>query len=176
MNPSQTAREAPAHNADTINTVLGITPGSAMAQLRGKRPELVERMQGSCDAVLVPVEPGGLAHDLRAALASRIAWQNNETALAKHYRSMLEKHPRSEVLAMIADGGNPDNAPERIQTILRHTDLLATTPKDATRQDIEKLGKAGIDDADIVRLSELVALVSFQVRVIAGLRLLGDVQ
>jgi uncharacterized protein YciW len=37
------------------------------------------------------------------------------------------------------------------------------------------LRTAGLDDADIVRLSELIAFVSYQIRVVAGLRLMAEV-
>jgi uncharacterized protein YciW len=37
------------------------------------------------------------------------------------------------------------------------------------------LQSAGIADADIVRLSELIAFVSYQIRLVAGLRLMAEV-
>jgi len=37
------------------------------------------------------------------------------------------------------------------------------------------LSISGLDDADIVRLSELIAFLSYQIRVIAGLRLMAEV-
>ena len=37
------------------------------------------------------------------------------------------------------------------------------------------LRTAGLDDSDIVRLSELSAFVSYQIRVVAGLRLMAEV-
>jgi uncharacterized protein YciW len=61
----------------------------------------------------------------------------------------------------------------RLAAILRHVDMVTRTPRQATRADIEALKAAGVEEADIVRLSELVAFVSYQARVIAGLRLPG---
>jgi len=57
--------------------------------------------------------------------------------------------------------------------ILRHVDLIAATPREATRADIAALQAAGVATGDIVRLSQLIAFVSFQLRLIAGLRLMG---
>jgi uncharacterized protein YciW len=57
--------------------------------------------------------------------------------------------------------------------MLRHVDLVTCSPKDATRADIVALQRAGVADADIVRLSQLIAFVNYQVRVVAGLRLMG---
>ena len=42
-------------------------------------------------------------------------------------------------------------------------------PKQATEGEILALKSAGILEADIVRLSELIAFVSYQVRVVKGL-------
>ena len=58
----------------------------------------------------------------------------------------------------------------------RHADLLTLAPRKATRNDIDALKAAGLGEADIVRLSELAAFVNYQLRVIAGLKLLKQVQ
>jgi uncharacterized protein YciW len=58
----------------------------------------------------------------------------------------------------------------------RHADRLTLAPREATRQDIAALTAAGITEPDIVRLSELAAFVNYQLRVVAGLRLLKAVQ
>jgi len=58
----------------------------------------------------------------------------------------------------------------------RHADLLTLSPREATRQDIAALKAAGVSEADIVRLSELTAFVNYQLRVLAGLRLLKEVE
>ncbi len=158
---------------DVIDAAAGVGAGSPLSALRALRPDLAAYMQASCDAVVLPVEPGGLPHDLRIALACRIALQNADRPLTVHYRSMLEKKLDSELLGRIADGDAPPPELTRIGALVKHSDLLSMHPRDASRGDIEALTAAGISDADIVRLSELVALVSFQVRVIAGLRALG---
>ena len=58
----------------------------------------------------------------------------------------------------------------------RHADLLTLAPRKATRADITALKDAGVSEADIVRLSELAAFVNYQQRVIAGVRLLKQVE
>ena len=59
--------------------------------------------------------------------------------------------------------------------MLRHTDLVTVDPKEAVDGDIAALKSAGLEDADIVRLSQLIAFVSYQIRVVAGLRLIAEV-
>ena len=69
------------------------------------------------------------------------------------------------------NGGDDD----RLKASIRHTDLVTLNPKDATEGDITALRSVGLGDADIVRLSELIAFISYQVRVVAGLRLIAEV-
>ncbi|MCS5667571.1 MAG: hypothetical protein NZ876_09310, partial [Dehalococcoidia bacterium] len=64
---------------------------------------------------------------------------------------------------------------DRMKAIIRHTDLVTLNPKDATAEDVSALRSAGLDDADIVRLSELIAFIAYQIRVVAGLRLMAEV-
>jgi alkylhydroperoxidase domain protein len=63
--------------------------------------------------------------------------------------------------------------PARLQAILRHTDLLSTHPVDSTPDDLQALADAGLATVEIVVLSQIVAFISFQVRVIAALQLIG---
>jgi len=123
------------------------------------RADLMAASQRNERAVIAPLDPGGLSHGERRFIASRIARRNGDAALAAHYAT---------------GAGNPD-APDdaRWAAILRHVDLVTERPKDATRADIAGLIAAGIAEADIVRLSQLIAFVNYQVRVIAGLRLIG---
>ena len=64
--------------------------------------------------------------------------------------------------------------PDRLAAILRHTDLLTTDPGGASRPAIDELRAHGLAARDIVTISQLIAFLSFQVRVLAGLRLLAE--
>jgi uncharacterized protein YciW len=99
-----------------------------------------------------------------------MAKQNDEASLARHYERLFSVG--SQVIANTGFDGGDD---ARLKAIIRHTDLITTNPKEATAEDIAALRAAGLDDADIVRLSELIAFVSYQVRVVAGLRLMAEV-
>ena len=61
----------------------------------------------------------------------------------------------------------------RLLAALEHTHLLVFRPRDAAPADMTVLLGAGWSDTGIVTLSQLVAFLSFQVRVVAGLRVLG---
>jgi CMD domain protein len=158
-----------------IERLAGVAAGSPIADTLATRAEIMGLSQASHDAVLTPRTPGGLRHGLRAALAARMAAWNGDEALAAHYQSLLEKSGERDVRADVASPANgfEDFADPRLRAIVRHADILSKAPREATRSDIEALKAAGVAEADIVRLAELAAFVNYQLRVIAGLRLLA---
>jgi uncharacterized protein YciW len=129
--------------------------GPRVAALRATRPDFVRYTQGSYDAMVVPAEPEGLTASERALAAHRAAELSNHPALAAHYATL------------------PTAPGPRDAAILRHVALLATSPGSATKADIDALRDAGLSPKEIVTLSQIVAFVAFQVRVAAGLALLG---
>ncbi|MET4844200.1 CMD domain protein [Bradyrhizobium japonicum] len=61
----------------------------------------------------------------------------------------------------------------RLAAALEHAHLLVFRPRDAASADMKALLAAGWSDTGIVTFSQLVAFLSFQVRVVTGLRVLG---
>ncbi|EJC80834.1 hypothetical protein Rleg4DRAFT_2500 [Rhizobium leguminosarum bv. trifolii WSM2297] len=154
-----------------IETLAAVRPGSALAEAMEKRAEILRLSEAAHDAVLLPHDPGGLSHGLRAALAARMARHNHNEELAKHYDELV-KHAAEASTAPLATPGT-SVTDQRIAEIVRHADRLTVAPREATRDHIKALRSVGVTDADIVRLSELAAFVNYQVRVIAGLALIG---
>jgi len=138
---------------DLITTLAGPKAAPVLAH----RADLIAASLRNQQAVIAPDDPGGLPPAARLFLASRIARLNGDDALAAHYA-----------------GGAAPPEDARWTAILRHVDLVTTHPKDATQADIAALRDAGVTEPDIVRLSQLIAFMNYQVRVIAGLRLIGD--
>ncbi|MGJ7511246.1 CMD domain protein [Variovorax sp. GT1P44] len=62
----------------------------------------------------------------------------------------------------------------RLSAALAHAHLLVFYPRDAGAQDLQALLDAGWSPTDIVTLSQLVAFLAFQVRVVAGLQVLAE--
>ena len=159
---------------DIFETIVakaaGISAGGPLAGVLSGRSDVLELTEKAHDAALRPNQPGGLTHAERAALACRIALLNNEAVLARHYDGLI-----GGANSVIADTGFDGSGDVRLRAILRHTDLVTVDPKEATGGDIAALRSAGLDDADIVRLSELIAFVSYQIRLVAGLRLMAEV-
>lgn len=157
-----------------IETLASVRPGSPLSQSMQKRAEILRLSEAAHDAVLLPRDPGGLSHGLRAALAARMARHNRSPALASHY-DMLVARADEPATALLAEPDTNVSDPRNAE-IVRHADRLTVAPRDATRAHIDALRQVGVTDADIVRLAELAAFVNYQVRVLAGLKLLGDMR
>jgi uncharacterized protein YciW len=63
---------------------------------------------------------------------------------------------------------------KRWATILAHVDRVTRDPESAQPSDLQALGSAGLSPHAIVSLSQLIAYVNFQSRVLAGLRMLRE--
>lgn len=157
-----------------IETMAGVPAGTPLAAALQARAEILRLSEAAHDAVIVPRETGGLSYGLRAALAARMCRHVGETTLAVHYESCLAHANDLDAVALAQPGGTCGDP--RSDAAARHVDLLTLAPRNATRRDIEVLKSAGLEEADIVRLSELAAFVNYQLRVVAGLRLLKAVQ
>ena len=154
---------------DVIAALAGAGANPAIAAAMAGRAELMAASQANYQAVIAPDDPGGLSYAERLALACRIATLNGDAGLAAHYRAGL-----GDDLAGIADPAAAAPADPRLAAMLRHVDLVTRRPREATRADIAALAAAGLATADIVRLSQVIAFVNYQLRVIAGLRLIGS--
>jgi uncharacterized protein YciW len=142
---------------DVIDQLAGLTPSSELAALRRRREDYVRYSQGSYDVLIRPAEPGGLSQVERAAAALHVAEVNHDDALSAHYRSLLP---------------TPLPDTERLTAILAHVELVARTPREATAAHLAALAHVGLSPRDIVVLSQLIAFVSYQTRVLTGLSLL----
>ncbi len=157
-----------------MGTIERLATSPAATAAIATRPELMAASEANAQAALFPRDPGGLGVAVRLALASRIAALNADGALAAQYRTALAEQDPDPALLRLADpaqDGPPGDG--RLAAIQRHADLVTRTPRDATRQDIAALVAAGVAEPDIVRLSQVVAFVNYQLRVLAGLRLIG---
>ncbi|AYM60762.1 CMD domain-containing protein [Agrobacterium fabrum] len=160
---------------DVIDRVLGLDSNSDLLKLRERRSKLKHLTQTSYLAALKPAEPRNFSYALRAALAARMSalWKAKE--LHAHYIERLAEEEGGSDQASVADPSSVlQHTDSRLQAILNHVDLVTLTPKNATRENIEKLYAVGLDDRDIVTLAGLIAYVNYQVLVVAGLKMMRD--
>lgn len=159
---------------DTVATrVSGIGADSPIAAALSLRSDILTMTEQAHDAALKPAISGGFSHGERAALSCRMARLSGETDLAAHFMELMTAAGVSADVQRFSDPDFKHDPDPRLAAILRHTDLVTTRPSEATAEDIEALATAGVDEDDIVRLSELAAFVSYQIRLTVGLRLLA---
>jgi uncharacterized protein YciW len=150
----------------------GLKADHPLATALSGRDDILTMTQQAHDAALTPDEPGGLSHGERAALCCRMARLNREEGLAAHFLALMAGV--SAATAQLADPGFDGGDDARLGAFLRHTDLVTTDAKGVVAGDIAALKDAGVSEDDIVRLSELVAFISYQIRLTIGLRLMGE--
>jgi uncharacterized protein YciW len=148
----------------------GLSPEDTLFKARRFRPEFVEGAELCRHSVLTPKDGLGLETGLRIALARRIAGLNADAALITDYDDQLAALSLTQDHLTLAGGAVA--LAEPLATIARHVDLVTLSPQDAAESDIALLSKAGLNNPQIVALSELIAFVNFQTRVATGLRLM----
>jgi CMD domain protein len=157
---------------DVMDQLAGLAADSWLAQLRRQRPDVVRHLQGSDEAIFAPRDDGGLTLGERAAAALRIAVLLRDARLQKHYRVRLEPLDASTGLAAGASGGSAGVADRRWQAVLAHVERVTADPDSARSEHIDGLLAAGLSPRAVLALSQLIAYVNFQSRVLAGLNLL----
>lgn len=152
---------------DTTRTVAGIGETGPVADAVALRSSIFEMTAAAESAVLQPKESGRWPHALRAALASRIATLNGDKDLAARYIGEAGGY---------APLANPDidGEAEGLGPVIAFMDKVTAETRDVAAPDIAKLQSVGVADADIVRLCELNAFLAYQLRAIAGLRLMAE--
>ena len=145
----------------------GVREGGPAAEAILLRTKVLEMTQAAEDAVLAPADCGAWPADLRAALAARIARLNGDEAVAARYAARM----KTADYAALADPAD-DGAGQGLALVVAFMDRVAAAPRDVSASDISDLQAAGIADADIVKLCELNAFLAYQLRLIAGLRLM----
>jgi uncharacterized protein YciW len=147
-----------ASEQDVIDRAAGLAPGDPLHAARRFRAKVVEATQASHDALLQqPVDGVSTADRLRVAVhVCKIA---GAATLAQQYE---------EQLAVAAGGAEPPSP--ALPAMLQFAATLTTYPRRGDRAALGALRRGGLGDAAIVALAQLVAFLSYQLRVVAGLR------
>jgi len=148
----------------SISTSLSTSMSAALLA----RSDVLFMTQEAENAVLKPMDSGGWPHSLRAALAARVATQNELPELALHYTGMITDN-QYKAVTDTANNGKELN----LTHVLAFMDSVTVQPRDITANDVQLLQDAAVSDADIVRLTELNAFMAYQMRLIIGLKLLS---
>lgn len=152
---------------DAIDQALDVTHGAPLQALRAERADFVAGAEACRAAVLTPDEDLGLSVELRAAVARRVARGSHNARLIEGF-----PQPSDPELAALAAGEMPRDPALRL--LGEHADRIAAAPGASGAGHLRALQEAGYTVAQIVALSELLAYVCYQIRVVHGLGLLKD--
>ncbi len=172
LNEENPMTQPPANAVDLIDQLTGLAPGSATYALRHQRDKVVAATQGSYDALFDPALPGlSLAERLLVALyAARLT---PSPALAAHYRARLEQSGADAGHIRIAAEGQPQDVTDaRLRAMLAFTRTLIEKPVEGDQAALQALPAAGLGTPAVVTLAQLIAFLSYQVRLVAGLEAL----
>ena len=168
-----TARAASA--PDAIDAILG-EDGPRVAELRRRKPELADQLQAYYRAVFEPGADSAAALPLadRGVVAVRVASHTGSRAVADWYAGLAASAGAdAATITRARDVSQPWAESTRLAAAIRHADMLTIRPASSRRDDVEALKAAGFTPAGIMALSQVVAFVSYQLRLIAGLRAIG---
>ena len=147
---------------DLIDALVPLAAGSALHAVRHQRDKVVAATQGSLDAVFDPALPG-LSLAERLLVAQNVAQLSGGAALSgaysKRYQACRASQPQPNLNA-------------RLDAMLKFARTLALHPVEGDRAALLSLPAAGLSTPEVITLAQLIALVAFQVRVIAGLQAL----
>ncbi|MBA3378421.1 MAG: CMD domain protein [Chloroflexia bacterium] len=164
---------------DVVNAILGIDDDSPIAHLRNQKPDLVREVQEYYQSLFEPVASSVAALPVvdRYMVAVRVASHTGSTAVAEWYaRLAADAGASPDAIGQAREVDERATGATPLGAALRHTDLLTTRPSDARKEDLQDLKKAGFSPAAIVSLSQTIAFVSYQLRLVAGLRAFGGQQ
>ena len=190
--------------SDVIDTLVGIAPGSKLDAIRAQRSEARKHAQASYTSLFEPTNMGGVTAEERLAVASFVAGLHGEPQTDAFYSSKLPAGLRTAIAAEVAAAktkgpygsypkgplsientagptyrvteGNRGTLGRRLAAAFEHTHMLVFHPRDAAAPALQALLDAGWSTTDIVTLSQLVSFLSYQIRVVAGLRVLSGSQ
>jgi len=156
---------------DVIDATVPLAPSQATRMLRLQRDKVVAATQGSYDAMFSPsVE--GLSVAERLLVALHACGVSKAAALAAHYRERLLAEGVDRELTAAVGSGVPV-ADARLRTVLAFTGSLIERPIEGDKAAVQSLADAGLTTPAIVALGQLIAFLSYQVRVVAGLQALA---
>ncbi len=132
-----------------------------VAGLHG-RPETKDFYAGT-------LEQAGASPELRVAVASEVVNGHSSGPYGHYPRGPLTLENKEGMVYGIGASERHVLGP-RLSAAFEHTHMLVLHPRDAAPPSLQVLLDAGWSTTDIVTLSQLVSFLSFQIRVVTGLK------
>ncbi|KAA8697867.1 CMD domain protein [Pseudomonas caricapapayae] len=155
---------------DLLDDLTGIQAGSPLYAVRHARDKVALATQGSQDLFFDP----GLEHNLSLSERLWVAYYATllslQPTLSEHYLSQLQAlGAQASVLADVNASRIDLLKDPRLAAILHFTRTLIESPVDGDQSALQALQHQGLNTAEIVVLAQLIAFLSYQVRLAAGL-------
>ncbi|RMS43984.1 hypothetical protein ALP66_01573 [Pseudomonas amygdali pv. photiniae] len=155
---------------DTLDSLLGIAPGSPLHTVRHARDKVALATQGSQDLFFAPTLEHNLSLSERLWVAYYATLLSLQPTLSEHYLSQLQATgAQASVLADVSASRIDLLEDPRLAAILRFTRTLIESPVHGDQSALHALQHEGLSTAEIVVLAQLIAFLSYQVRLAAGL-------
>jgi len=172
QNINDAAQDAPASaeaSPDVMDAVTGLRPDDPVYGIRHGREKVAVAMQKNYDVFFDPQSRGlGLAERLLVALYASVL--SRSAPLRAHYEQALNALDVEDgIRRAVLDDAPGSLADGRLRVILEFTRKLIVKPVEGDAAAIRQLEAAGLAMPDIVTLAQLVAFLSYQIRVAAGL-------
>lgn len=193
--------------ADVIDTLAGITPGSHLDSVRRTRRAVArEQAQKSYASLFAAPDFGSFEPLERFAVAVFVAGLHGQSAIKDFYGAKLRGAAATDATCAAIDaeiaaaatkgpygaypkgplskedtpgpvhsvaGTNREALGTRLSAAFEHVHMLVFHPRDAAPPSLQAMLDAGWTTDAVVTLSQLVAFLSFQIRVVAGLKVLA---
>ena len=158
---------------DVIDQSVHLAPDDAVHALRRQRPKIVDATQGSYTAMFAPSVAGVTVAE-RLAIALHACHLSGSAPLAAHYRErLLAEGASAAAVAAADDTTGTATAPDaRLAALLDFTRKLTRKPIEGDQQAVQALQAVGLAPQAIVAVGQLIAFLSYQIRLHAGLRAL----
>jgi CMD domain protein len=161
-------------NTDLIDNIVGLQPGQSLHALRHQRAKVVAATQASYNALFAADLPGiSLPHRLLVALyACRLS---RASKLAAHYLAQIKALDLTALgvdaaLVQSVDAGQIKHITDpQLLAALTFTRTLIDNPIEGDKAALHELTAAGLSTPAVVALAQLIAFLSYQLRVVAGL-------
>jgi CMD domain protein len=187
---------------DVIDHLVGIAPGDPLDTIRNQRPSARENAQASFEALLHADELAEVSQLERLAIAYWTIALSQSASAPYYRGLLADEDEATATLLDAALPGAVTTGPygeypdgplsvenvagpiwspsdtlaasvgPRLAAALAHTHLLVYRPRDSSAGALQALLDAAWSTTGIVTLSQLVAFLSFQLRVVAGLTVL----
>jgi CMD domain protein len=125
------------------------------------------------DFYAAKLRSAGAADALVAAIDAEITSATTKGPYGAYPKGPLSKEDTAGPVHRVA-GKNREALGPRLATAFEHVHMLVFHPRDAAPPSLQAMLDAGWTTDAVVTLSQLVAFIAFQIRVVAGLRALAQ--